>query len=242
MRELYEVIGASSVDSPVAGNRPAGWRGSNWLAAVEFVIVALIFFADYHHWIFFSKTPYLLALGWISLRLRKVSWRSVGFTRNAGWRRTLGWGLAGGVALEMFQLLVTQPLLVRLTGKAPDVSELAGLRGNVKYALLGVALSWTLAAFGEELVWRGYLLNRAADVFGWTAAGWVCSVLFVNAVFGLAHSYQGLTGILEEGIAGLFLAGMYMRTGKNLAVPIVAHGVTDTIDMVLLFLGKYPGT
>ncbi|PYU50537.1 MAG: hypothetical protein DMG48_12925 [Acidobacteria bacterium] len=28
---------------------------------------------------------------------------------------------------------------------------------------------------------------------------------------------------------------------RNLAVPIIAHGVCDTIDIALLFLGKYPG-
>jgi hypothetical protein len=27
----------------------------------------------------------------------------------------------------------------------------------------------------------------------------------------------------------------------SLAMPIVAHGVCDTIDIALLFLGKYPG-
>jgi membrane protease YdiL (CAAX protease family) len=64
----------------------------------------------------------------------------------------------------------------------------------------------------------------------------------VNAAFGLAHLDQGVTGQIEEGIAGLFLAAMYLRTGRNLAVPIVAHGASDTLDMLLLFLGKYPGT
>jgi len=34
---------------------------------------------------------------------------------------------------------------------------------------------------------------------------------------------------------------MYLRTGNNLAVPIVAHGVCDTMDMVLIFSRKFPG-
>ena len=29
--------------------------------------------------------------------------------------------------------------------------------------------------------------------------------------------------------------------GRNLAVPIVAHGVTDTADFLLIFLQQYPG-
>jgi membrane protease YdiL (CAAX protease family) len=31
--------------------------------------------------------------------------------------------------------------------------------------LLFVALSWTLAAFREEMVYRGYLMNRVAGLF-----------------------------------------------------------------------------
>jgi len=34
---------------------------------------------------------------------------------------------------------------------------------------------------------------------------------------------------------------MYLGTGRNLLVPIIAHGVCDTIDMILIFLGKFPG-
>jgi hypothetical protein len=30
--------------------------------------------------------------------------------------------------------------------------------------------------------------------------------------------------------------------GQALAVPILAHAASDTLDMLLLFLGKYPGT
>jgi membrane protease YdiL (CAAX protease family) len=40
---------------------------------------------------------------------------------------------------------------------------------------------------------------------------------------------------------GLLLGLIYLRTGRNLAVPIVAHGIQDSIDFVLIFLGKYPG-
>jgi hypothetical protein len=32
-----------------------------------------------------------------------------------------------------------------------------------------------------------------------------------------------------------------LTLGGNLAVPIAAHGVTDTVDLVLLFLHRYPG-
>jgi hypothetical protein len=156
--------------------------------------------------------------------------------------RTLALGVAFGALLETFQLLITQPILAKFIGKQPDLEDFRMLTGNIKMTLLFIALSWTLAAFGEELVWRGYLMNRVADVAGRTRAAWVASLIIVNIVFGLAHGYQGLTGWIEEGFAGLALGLMYLRTGRNLCVPIIAHGVSDTLDMVLIFFGKMPGT
>ena len=101
--------------------------------------------------------------------------------------------------------------------------------------------SWTLAAFGEEMVYRGYLMNRVAGLFRRTRSAWVFSLLLVHVGFGLAHAYQGITGVIDEGLAGLLLGLIYLRTGRNLAVPIVAHGLTDSIDFLLIFFGRYPG-
>ncbi len=226
---------------PETAMSPKDWRNSKWLAAVEFLLVAVIFYADYRGLILFSKTPELLLLGWISLRLRGLRWRSVGLTRYRSWPVTIAIGVGLGVLTEAFQLLITQPILSKLIGKQPDLELFRMLTGNIKMTLLFVALSWTLAAFGEELFWRGYLMNRVSDVGGRTRGAWFFSLVIVNIAFGFAHGYQGLTGVIEEGISGLFLGLMYLRTGRNLSVPIIAHGLGDTIDMVLLFFGKMPG-
>jgi membrane protease YdiL (CAAX protease family) len=245
MDALNKVAGtASAVKETHQGETvgPAtGWRESKWLALVELAIVALVFVADAHHLIYVSKTPYLLLLGWISLRVRKLRWRDVGFARNRKWPLTLVLGVGGGVILETIELFITQPLLTRLTGKPPDLSDFRIVTGNIQYTLVALALSWTLAAFGEELVWRGYVMNRVADLGNRTRLAWFCSLVVVHAAFGLAHSYQGLTGIIQEGFSGLLLGVMYLRSGKNLSVPIVAHGVSDTLDILLIFMGKFPG-
>jgi len=115
------------------------------------------------------------------------------------------------------------------------------VRGNFKLTVAMIALLWILAAFGEELVYRGYLMNRVADLGGGTRTAWVVSLFAISALFGFAHYQQGFTGILEEGSDGLILGLMYLGSGRKLAVPIVAHGICDTIDIVLLFLGRYPG-
>jgi uncharacterized protein len=222
----------------------SGRTRSKAIAVVEFVLVGLIFIADYYHWhhvIVVSKTPYLFLLAWLSLRLGGQNWKSVGLILYRSLGRTLAFGVLFGIGNELLELFVTQPLLVRFFHRWPDLSDLRPLVGN--RILLGVALllTWTLAAFGEELVYRGYLMNRIADLFGRTRVGWTLSLILTSILFGYGHYDQGMIGQIENVIGGCLLGVFYFACGRKLAVPIVAHGVQDTIDVLLIFLGKYPG-
>lgn len=231
-------MSATNIERP---SEAANWRQSKWLVIGELIVVALFFWADFRHLIFFSKTPYLLLFGWISLRLRKLRWRDVGLSRFRNWKTTIGLGIAAGLFLEGFELFVSQPLLVRLLHKPADLEDFRPLVGNLKVTLIFIALAWALAAFGEEMVYRGYLMNRVADLFNRTRRAWIISLIVVHVAFALAHAYQGWTGAIDEGLMGVLLAVIYLRTGRNLAIPIIAHGISDSLDFVLIFLGKYPG-
>ena len=214
------------------------------MIAVEFTVFALIWFADLYHWhhvIKLSKVLYLLVLGWASLRLRGMRWKDVGLQIYRTWSRTIAIGVLCGVGIEAMELFVTQPLLVRLTHKWPNLAEFAALRSNWKLLPLALLFTWTLAAFGEEMVYRGYLMNRVADLFGRTRLAWILSLVMVSVIFGFAHIYQGVTGVTENAIDGFLLGLMYLRCDRKLSVPIIAHGITDTVDFLLIFLGKYPG-
>ena len=217
------------------------WRESKWLVVVEFAIVAALFVADIYHHIFFSKTPYLFLLGWLSLRLRGLRWKDVGFARPRSWRKAFFVGLTIGFAMELFELFVSQPLLTRWLGKSPDLSDFNDMVGNLKLLLIYLLLVWALGALGEELVYRGYLMNRVAGLFRNTSATWIVSLVVVSVVFGCAHLDQGKTGMIENIWDGLLLGLLYLACGRNLAVPVIAHAFSDTIDFLLIYLGKYPG-
>jgi membrane protease YdiL (CAAX protease family) len=150
-------------------------------------------------------------------------------------------GIAVGLAMEVLELFVTQPLLARWMGKMPDLSDFAGLVGNLKLLLIYLALVWVLGAFGEELVYWGYLMNRVAGLFRNVRVGWTASLILVSVVFGCAHIAQGSTGMVENIWDGLLLGGLYLACGRNLVVPVIAHAFSDTLDFLLIYLGKYPG-
>jgi membrane protease YdiL (CAAX protease family) len=164
MTEFIDSDGRA-ITAPNTSNRDTsgltrGWRQSKWLILVELLVVILIFVADALHFIPLSKTPFLLAFGWISLRMRKLRWRDVGLSRYRSWPITLAAGVGVGLLPEAFQLFVSQPILVRVLRKQPDLELFRALHGDVKWTLLAIAGAWTLAAFGEEMVYRGYLMNR----------------------------------------------------------------------------------
>ncbi len=211
------------------------------LIIAELIIVLLIMVVYLADFIPLSATPYLLLLGWLSLWLRGIGWGAVGLRRPAHWRDTLLLGIAVGVGFQFFSLYMLEPLIVRLTGEPIDLSQFASVKGNVFLLVLFLVLVWTLAAFGEELVYRGYLMNRVAELGGGSSRAWALSLVLVSVLFGVAHSYQGISGVITVIAASLMYGGLYLRSGRNLWVPIIAHGVYDTVAILLAFWGKYPG-
>ena len=212
-------------------------RESRPLIALEVggaLIILAAYLADF---LPFSETPFLLLWGWLSLRLRGVGWRGVGLKRPARWGRAVLLGAVTGVTFQLFGTYVLEPLIVRLTGQPVDLSQFASLRGNVFFLLVMLALVWTFAAFGEEFVYRGYLMNRVAELSGGGAAAWALSLAAVSVLFGVGHLYQGVSGILVNTAAGLVYGAVYLRAGRNLWAPIIAHGVYDTVGLAFIYLG-----
>lgn len=215
-------------------------RARLWLL-VELILILGVGIADLYGFIFFSRTPYLIALGWLSLRLRGLRWRDLGFTRPPHWPRAIAIGAFAGVAMELFSTFVTVPFFTRLTGKPPDLSDFRFMVGNLPALLALLGVMWILAAFGEELAHRGYVMNRVAEIGRGTRAAWLFSLIVSSAFFGWGHDAQDLTGVLQESFAGLLLGLMYLGSRRNLTIPIVAHGVSNTVAFILIYFGRYPG-
>jgi membrane protease YdiL (CAAX protease family) len=214
---------------------------SKFLFVVELLVIASVFHLDWIGILPVSKVPYLFLLGWMSIRLRGVRWKDLGLKFDQPFSRLLAIGLVVGIGMEALELFATQPLLTKLLNQGPDLRQYKVLIENAKLLILGIVLAWILAAFGEETVYRGYLTNRCAEIFGKSMLAWIASAILVTLLFGFAHFHQGPTGVIENIIDGGILATVYFATGRNLWAPIIAHGIQDTIDVVLIYSGWYPG-
>lgn len=221
-------------------DRIGGWlRDSRIAAAFELLVVPLLLGLQAAGVLAKPKLP-LLLFGCLSLWLRRVGWRQVGMARPASWPKTVLTALLIGLAYDALDIGALLPLLHRLTGEPLDLTGLGSLKGNTSMLLLLLAASWLSAALIEEMLYRGYILNRLADLLGRTTAGWAVSATLVSIVFGLAHHAQGVTGVLDNVLAGALFAALYLASGRNLWLPILTHGVIDTASVALLYFGFQP--
>lgn len=79
----------------------------------------------------------------------------------------------------------------------------------------------------EEILYRGFVTQYFSGSLGATISlGTVGAWLAASLFFGLAHAYQGLTGILRSGLGGLLLGAISILSG-GLLIPIVLHFVFD---------------
>jgi membrane protease YdiL (CAAX protease family) len=178
----------------------------------------------------------ILALSLIRsvLWLRRSSWYEYGLKRPASWFKTILFSFVGLVSVYIV-VFITMPLVIRLTGQPVDRTPFDVLRGNVPALIFGLIVVWTLAAFGEELIFRGYLMNTLARVLGNEKGGWIFACFINSVLFGLGHTYQGISGIILLGIVGLIYALFYLGSGRNLWVPILMHGLYDTSAFLVIF-------
>lgn len=181
--------------------------------------------------------PTLLILGLIiiSLLIRREHIRSLGFKRPQSWPKMLGFVFLSAVFLQLFDIGVTVPILNRLTGKTIDYSGFAHLQGNLGQLALLLVISWTLAALGEEMVYRGYLQKLLTDLFGGGLPGVLLTVGVSSLLFGLAHTEQGLVGVVVTTIDALFFSWLKHKFENNLWAAILAHGFYNSIGVITFY-------
>ncbi|MEO1169434.1 MAG: type II CAAX endopeptidase family protein [Pseudomonadota bacterium] len=149
----------------------------------------------------------------------------------------------GFIALKLF---VQQPAMgwIREIWDVPpsDTSFFDHIYGNLGAYLGWLVIAWAAGGFAEEIIFRGYLMNRIAGLAGNSALAWVIAIVAQAVIFGLGHYYQGVGGMIGVGFGALLSGTVYVLVKRNLWVLIVTHGVWDTLGITLIYFNGAPST
>ena len=189
-----------------------------------------------------ARTLLILALITWLMRRNGESWRSFGLTTfRPKWLLPI---LV--LAFLAGQILFHQPIadILRSELEVPKAipSYLAHIQGNPAALAGWIVLAWTVAAFAEEMIFRGYLLNRIGKILGGGNAAWTTAVIVQAAIFGLLHGYLGSGAVVTIGFKALFSGAFYLLCRRNLWPLILAHGIWDTLGFILVYLSGSPST
>lgn len=197
---------------------------------IEFAAIVAVVLLD-----LFIPTLVIIGLMVVSLLLRREHIVVMGFKRTQSWLGMVGFAFVIALFLQLFDVGVALPILNRLTGTTIDYSGFASLQGNLGQLLLILAFSWTLAAVGEELAYRGYLQKVLGDLFGSNLIGVLLTVVISSVLFGLAHTEQGVIGVVVTTIDAIIFSWLKRKYDNNLWAAILAHGFYNSIGVIVFY-------
>ena len=200
-------------------------------------------------WVVWFANIIMMTIVWLGLRLRGQTWEHFGLTFRFSGR----WPLVRTVLLSipvlvaaLLSFVVGQIIMVIIMQDAApelqkaDMSSYAFLQGNLPIFLLTMAGVYIVSSFGEEILYRGFLINRLAEFGKDSRLTRIIAVVISSVVFGLIHFSWGITGVVQTTVMGLALAGAYLLTKRKLWVLILAHAYLDTLLLVPIYFSS-PG-
>src|SRR5882762_8446215 len=118
----------------------------------------------------------LVGVAWGLIRLRGETLANIGLKRPASWMRTFMIGI--GFAVIVFIAIY----LSEKAGFRRDLSRFKDVQGNLELALFGVFYAFIGAGFYEEFMFRGFLMQGVAMLFGASRGAWLAACLLQGAL------------------------------------------------------------
>ena len=167
---------------------------------------------------------------WAVLRWRGEGWAALGFRRPAN----LGIAVAVAVGLYLANVALSMwvvPLLAHWITPVQQPSFMMYIRGNLPGFVTWFAIGWIVGGFMEELLFRGFLLNRISQLLGGTTAAFAAAVVAQAVLFGLLHLYGGGFAFLYATVFAIANGVFYLAAGRNLWPLILVHGVWNSVQI-----------
>lgn len=182
----------------------------------------------------------MLFIIWLGLRLRGQNLKHFGLSLQFSERRKIFRAIFISflVFLAAVAAFVLGSIIMANIIGIPESSDMSGynyIQGNLPMLLLALVGSYIVSSFGEEVIYRGFLINRISELGSNSKRARWGAILFSSIIFGLIHFEWGVMGMVQTGFMGLALSISYIIVKRNLWITILAHAYMDTI----LFLQLY---
>jgi membrane protease YdiL (CAAX protease family) len=171
----------------------------------------------------------LVAVAWGLIRLRGERLADIGLKRPGCWMHTFMIGI-GFAAIVFIAIYFSEK-----AGFRRDLSRFRDVQGNLELTLFGVFYALIGAGFYEEFMFRGFLMQGLAMLFGASRLAWIVACVVQGALFGAAHAYQNPLGIAITGTLGILMGLLVLASGRNLWPVIIGHGLFDASRFVLFY-------
>ncbi len=199
------------------------------LAIIELLFIILSIVLD-----IFLPTIIILAIGLLFILIHKEKFSGIGLNKNSKVLRFVPKVFGLTVVWTIFDYGVVLPILNHLTGTTQDLSTFEKLKGDPVQLLFLLAASWTLAAICEEFAYRGIIQNRISSLFSNNKTGIVVAVIASSALFGFAHTEQGVIGVVVTAIDAIFFSSLKYKY-KSIWASVLAHGFMNSIGIITFY-------
>ena len=199
------------------------------------LVLCCLLYVSGNFQIIFAAVIVLLAS---AIEHRKKLFSALGFQRkNINAKSLLVYAPLLGIAIFLIYGYILIPTVTTLTGAPMDFSVFEQFKGDLSASLSLLLYIWISAAFGEEIVFRGYLMTQFTKFFGSSKISLVLNILIFGVLFGFIHAYQGISGQIITGIMGMLLAVIFHIRKNDLWFNVVLHGCIDTVAVVYMYYG-----
>lgn len=158
---------------------------------------------------------------------------ALGFKRPTRWWTVPIWALGIFIVFVVAQGAVPALLAPFFDIPQPDMSRYDAIRGNLPAAITMALVLPLTAAVPEEIVYRGFLIERLIRLFGNGSV--VAAVIVQSLIFGSIHFQWGLGGVIATSIMGLVWGIAYLLCGRNLWIVILAHSTAHIALVMQLY-------
>ena len=168
------------------------------------------------------------------LKLRDKGFQDIGLKKPDNIAKTILYGI--GIAAAVYVVGFGVQWVMAKGGHVSDTSSFNIVQGNLGFYLFAMTIiSWVSAAFCEEVIFRGFILNNLAQVFENTNTGFILAIVIQAIVFGLLHESQGLAGMVIIGAMALVFGFAYFKF-RNLWPLIIGHALVNNYSFTMLYL------